>query len=68
VLCYYRPLFGAFYSVRSEKQLMEQLDYNLLAGHFFGRVLAFEVAHQLQREGISVDMIQLLDSKARDPL
>jgi thioesterase domain-containing protein len=47
---------------------MEQLDYNLLAGHSFGGVLAFEVAHQLQREGISVDMIQLLDSKARDPL
>ena len=40
----------------------------VLVGHSFGGVLAFEVAHQLQREGISVEMILMLDSKARDPI
>jgi thioesterase domain-containing protein len=39
----------------------------LLAGYSFGALLAFEVAHQLQRTGISVAMILLLDSWARDP-
>jgi thioesterase domain-containing protein len=34
----------------------------LLAGHSFGGLLAFEVAHQLQREGRQVEMIFLLDS------
>jgi thioesterase domain-containing protein len=34
----------------------------LLVGYSFGGVLAFEVAHQLQREGISVGMILLLDT------
>ncbi len=36
----------------------------LLAGHSFGGLLAFEVAHQLRREGIQVEMIFLLDSWA----
>jgi amino acid adenylation domain-containing protein len=40
----------------------------LLAGYSFGALLAFEVAHQLQRTGVSVAMILLLDSWARDPL
>ena len=30
-------LLHAFYSVRSERQLMEQLDYNLLFRWFVGR-------------------------------
>jgi aspartate racemase len=34
----------------------------LLAGHSFGGLLAFEVAHQLQRAGRPVEMIFLLDS------
>jgi amino acid adenylation domain-containing protein len=40
----------------------------LLAGYSFGGVLAFEVAHQLQRQGIAVRMILLLDSWARSPI
>jgi amino acid adenylation domain-containing protein len=40
----------------------------LLAGYSFGGVLAFEVAHQLEREGIHVKAILLLDSWARAPL
>ncbi|MFZ0887838.1 MAG: amino acid adenylation domain-containing protein [Candidatus Binataceae bacterium] len=40
----------------------------LLVGHSFGARLAFEVAHQLQREGIPVEMILLLDSWGRIPL
>jgi amino acid adenylation domain-containing protein len=36
----------------------------LLAGHSFGGLLAFEVAHQLQRQGRTVEMIFLLDSWA----
>jgi aspartate racemase len=39
----------------------------LLAGHSFGGLLAFEVAHQLQREGRQVDAILLLDSWATLP-
>jgi thioesterase domain-containing protein len=34
----------------------------LLAGHSFGGLLAFEVAHQLQRAGRQVEMVFLLDS------
>jgi amino acid adenylation domain-containing protein len=39
----------------------------LLAGHSFGGLLAFEVAHQLQQEGREVEMIFLLDSWAKPP-
>jgi amino acid adenylation domain-containing protein len=39
----------------------------LLAGHSFGGLLAFEVAHQLQRQGRKVEMILLLDSWASIP-
>ena len=39
----------------------------LLAGYSFGGLLAFEVAHQLQREGIRVEMILLLDALVRAP-
>jgi amino acid adenylation domain-containing protein len=38
-----------------------------LAGYSFGGLLAFEVAHQLQREGRQVDTIFLLDSWAEVP-
>jgi amino acid adenylation domain-containing protein len=38
-----------------------------LAGHSFGGLLAFEVAHQLQREGRQVEMIFLLDCWATSP-
>jgi len=34
----------------------------LLAGHSFGGLLAFEVAHQLLQEGMNVELILLLDS------
>ncbi len=40
----------------------------LLAGHSFGGLLAFEVAHQLRREGIDVEMILLVDSWVKSPL
>ena len=40
----------------------------ILVGHSFGGVLAFEIAHQLQRDGIDVDTILLLDSWAKTPL
>ena len=36
----------------------------VLAGYSFGGLIAFEVAHQLQREGRQVEMILLLDSWA----
>jgi amino acid adenylation domain-containing protein len=39
----------------------------ILAGHSFGGLVAFEVAHQLQREGRKVDMILLVDSWAVFP-
>jgi thioesterase domain-containing protein len=39
----------------------------LLVGHSFGGLLAFEVAHQLQRQGKIVEMILLLDSWATAP-
>lgn len=39
----------------------------LLVGHSFGGLLAFEVAHQLQRQGRTVEMILLLDSWAAIP-
>lgn len=39
----------------------------LLAGYSFGGVLAFEVAQQLQREGIPVEFILMLDSWAATP-
>jgi amino acid adenylation domain-containing protein len=39
----------------------------VLAGYSFGGLLAFEVAHQLQREGRQVEMILLLDSMAMVP-
>jgi amino acid adenylation domain-containing protein len=37
----------------------------VLVGYSFGGVLAFEVAHQLQREGIAVEIVLLLDSLVR---
>ena len=40
----------------------------LLAGHSFGGLLTFEVAHQLQQMGRKVEMIFLLDSWAAHPL
>ena len=39
----------------------------LLAGHSFGGLLAFEVAHQLQQQGREVEMIFLLDSWVKPP-
>lgn len=39
----------------------------LLAGHSFGGLLAFEVAHQLQQQGRQVEMIVLLDAWAAYP-
>lgn len=39
----------------------------ILAGHSFGGLLAFEVAHQLHRTGKKVKMILLLDSWAEFP-
>ncbi len=38
-----------------------------LAGHSFGGLLAFEVAHQLQRAGRQVEIVFLLDSWAETP-
>ncbi len=40
----------------------------LLAGHSFGGMLTFEVAHQLQQMGRKVEMIFLLDSWATRPV
>jgi thioesterase domain-containing protein len=40
----------------------------LLAGHSFGGLLTFEVAHQLQQMGRKVEMIFLLDSWATRPV
>ncbi|MBV8745204.1 MAG: amino acid adenylation domain-containing protein, partial [Xanthobacteraceae bacterium] len=39
----------------------------LLAGHSFGGVLAFELAHQFQAQGGHVDLVILFDSWARRP-
>ena len=39
----------------------------LLAGHSFGGLLAFEVAHQLQAQGRVVEMIFLIDSWVKPP-
>ena len=39
----------------------------VLAGHSLGGLIAFEVAHQLQREGRQVELILLLDSWAKAP-
>lgn len=39
----------------------------VLIGHSFGGLLAFEVAHQLQQQGRTVEMILLLDSWAAIP-
>ncbi len=39
----------------------------ILVGHSFGGLLAFEVAHQLRRQGRAVEMIVLLDSWAAIP-
>jgi thioesterase domain-containing protein/acyl carrier protein len=39
----------------------------LLVGHSFGGLLAFEVAHQLQQQGRTVEMIVLVDSWAAYP-
>jgi aspartate racemase len=39
----------------------------MLAGHSFGGLLAFEVAHQLRRAGREVDLILLMDSWAMTP-
>jgi amino acid adenylation domain-containing protein len=39
----------------------------LLAGHSFNGLLAFEVAHQLYREGTSVEMILLMDAWIKTP-
>lgn len=40
----------------------------VLVGYSFGGLLAFEVAHQLQREGVCVEMILLLDLHVRAAL
>ena len=42
-----------------------ELDPCVLVGHSFGGLLAFEVAHQLQRAGRRVEMIFLLDTWAK---
>jgi non-ribosomal peptide synthetase component F/thioesterase domain-containing protein/acyl carrier protein len=39
----------------------------VLVGHSFGGLLAFEVAHQLQRAGRKIDMLFLLDTWAVSP-
>ena len=39
----------------------------MIAGHSFGGLLAFEVAHQLQRAGRPVELIFLLDTLAKKP-
>ena len=39
----------------------------VLIGHSFRGALAFEVAHQLQRQGKRVDMVVLLDASMRAP-
>jgi thioesterase domain-containing protein len=39
----------------------------LLVGHSFGGTIAFEVAHQLRREDIAVEMIILLDAWRKSP-
>jgi thioesterase domain-containing protein len=40
---------------------------SVLIGHSFGGALAFEVAHQLQRQGKRVDIVVLLDATIRVP-
>jgi len=40
---------------------------SVLIGHSFGGALAFEVAHQLQRQGKRVDIVVLLDASIRAP-
>jgi amino acid adenylation domain-containing protein len=40
----------------------------LLAGYSFGGVLAYEVAQQLQQEGIAVEVVLLLDTWAAEPV
>ncbi len=40
---------------------------SVLIGHSFGGALAFEVAHQLQRQGKRVDIVVLLDASMRVP-
>jgi non-ribosomal peptide synthetase component F/thioesterase domain-containing protein len=44
---------------------LPHLDPCILVGHSFGGLLAFEVAHQLQKEGRRVEMIFLLDAWAK---
>jgi amino acid adenylation domain-containing protein len=39
----------------------------LLAGHSFGGLIAFEVAHQLQKQGVDVDLVILFDTWAKYP-
>jgi amino acid adenylation domain-containing protein len=39
----------------------------LLAGHSFGGLIAFEVAHQLQKQGSDVDLVILFDTWAKYP-
>lgn len=39
-----------------------------LAGHCFGAILAFAVAHQLEREGKKVEMIFVMDAWAKSPI
>jgi amino acid adenylation domain-containing protein len=39
----------------------------VLAGHSFAGVIAFEMAHQFQRQGGHVDMVMLFDTSARYP-
>jgi amino acid adenylation domain-containing protein len=39
----------------------------VLAGHSFAGIMAFEAAHQLQRQGGNVEMVMLLDAWARSP-
>jgi amino acid adenylation domain-containing protein len=39
----------------------------VLAGHSFAGLMAFEMAHQFQRQGGSVDMVILFDTRAKYP-
>ena len=40
----------------------------VLAGHSFAGLMAFEAAHQFQRQGGNVEMVMLLDTWARSPI
>ncbi len=75
------PLQGEIHGKKSELPSLEELAAAhaalvrgqqpsspcVLAGHSIAGLLAFEAAHQLQREGRAVEMILLLDSWATPP-